>query len=462
MKSRVLVQAIVLLGLAACEQTTSIQPFTADTTISVNWLEPNGVTSKAQHYGVNLYKIFEPVHAVKNEYVDSVKAMKPGIVRVHRYDMVLDSSASTAGWVIDANKSTYHWDKSRIQTALSRIKEIGGERMMNISNFPNFLTQSGSLRLETNNLNAYAKFCADLVQIVNKDLGLDFKYWEVGNELDDSAQKYDNDMGKYAQIVNAAATAMKAVDSSIKVGGGAIAQSYADNARDEKAFLAELSSNVDFFSFHTYSTGDGNLALNQLWDKAQAGIAEINRLEKNLVASQKPGLEVFHNEYNISWAPPDTRMNNEIGAVFDALAMRSLALSGNTGGMAWNESDGWYGKNDGEWGNFKRRPSSFVYELFNTHLVGSGVKSASSNESIVVAFAVSSGNKRAVALINRAVSSGAPTKANVKLELSAAGLNWTRFQVDSSGLTSSSISASTLGSALELPAASITVLVGNP
>jgi hypothetical protein len=51
---------------------------------------------------------------------------------------------------------------------------------------------------------------------------------------------------------------------------------------------------------------------------------------------------LFHDESNISWDPPDARMTNVVGAIFDALFIAGALGNGGTSVARWNEADDWW------------------------------------------------------------------------------------------------------------------------
>jgi hypothetical protein len=392
-------------------------------------------------------------------------------VRIHRGQQMFDSSQDAAGWVIEPNLASYRWDRAKIRAALAGLKTLGGPntlRMMNIANFPAYLIQPGTnMRLRPDSYQAYADFCAELVKIIHSELKLDVRYWEITNELDDGAtdgkDKYNNDFGKVGTIFNAVAKAIKAIDPTLKVGGPALAQPNRDGQRDEKAFLSETKDTLDFISYHSYFTGNKDQSAQSIYDHA-SDIGSIGQVIQGLVGGfTNRNIGYFHSEYNISWNPPDPRMTNEIGAVFDALALTALAKSGTTGGLAWNEADGWYGKLGAQ---FEQRPASVVFGLYNQFLLGEIVQASSNDRKKLEVLAVKSGDgnpqRYSLALINR--SGVAQT-----LKLTLAGVdigNNSRFlayQVTASGLSQreTTLEALTSGDVL-LPQDSVTVLTSPP
>ena len=446
------------------DQAVSIAP--GAIRIAVDWAQSSGKQASSKHYGLNLYKILEPNWAQDLNYRTNLTAMKLGMVRVHRGDQMADSSTNAAGWVIDSDKATYRWDKPKIATALEHLKSFGTQRMINITNFPAFLKKPGTQQLEPSKYREYANFCAELVKIVNGDLKLDVVYWEITNELDDGktdgTDKYHGNMLEVGKMFNTVSGAIKTLDPNLKVGGPALAQVGADNSRDERAFLGQTKDTLDFFSYHTYVTGDRNLPLQKLYDSASGMGWATQSIQSQIKAVTSRTIETFHDEYNISWAPPDSRMTNEVGAVFDALALKALANSGVTGGMAWNESDGWYGKLENEWGkpSFSRRPSSFVFELYNTFMTGEIVAANSSDGQKLDVFAVKNPGSASISLVNR---SGSDQAVSVAFGGTKNASNLEVKQVTASGLKTSNLTPrAVLDGTLVLPKDSITLLTRAP
>ncbi|MDX2019615.1 MAG: hypothetical protein SF187_05190 [Deltaproteobacteria bacterium] len=359
--------------------------------ISVDWNKPTGAESTSAQYGLNLFKVYNPSVSQQNPaYKRELARMAPGMLRIHSWNMMGDS-ASGDGWIRDGVKASYAWDETKIVAALKDVTPVGSLAMMNIPAWPSFLGSSDK-PLDPSKLDAFADFCAQLVQIVNVKAKYGIKYWEVTNERDGV---YSGKGADLAAVVLAAAKAMRKVDPTIKVGGPAFTQPWHQTVGD---FLTASVAQLDFISYHTYSTGDGKAPLQGLFDSA-AGLGGIAKYMRGEIAKRTTRkLEVFHNEYNISWAPPDARMNGVEGAVFDALALMSFAGSEVAGSAAWNEADGWYGKLDGE---LNPRPASYVFELFNRLAVGKVVKASSDDDKTVSAMAVSRGDAKALFLVNR-------------------------------------------------------------
>ncbi len=366
--------------------------------VRVPWNKLTGTTATSLNYGLNGFQAFNPDVAGNpgNEaYKTNVASMRPGIIRYHNVQMLNDSRQDPYGWVISPNQADYRWDNGKIANALHDSYSFRPAVMINIPSWPKAM-DDGTGKLRPQDYDKFAKFCADLVRIVNGDLKKSVKYWEITNEKDGV---YGNNMAELGRIHSRVAQAMKKVDPTIKVGGPAFTSIYPSDRLD--AFLTTAAPSLDFISYHSYSTGSKTDTPKQLWDSA-AGLGNYTtQIKQSLAKYPTRTIETFHDEFNISYAAPDERMTNQISAVYDALALISITNSGATGSMAWNESDGWYGKLDNQWGAWSRRPASYVYQMFNSHLRGTIVAAKSTEPTNVTTYAVKNPTEYSVALVNR-------------------------------------------------------------
>jgi xylan 1,4-beta-xylosidase len=388
--------------------------------------------------------------------------MRPAIVRNHNWEMLKDSS-SARGWFKNPTTSSYAWDRSKIDKALNGGSKLafGQVTMVNIPMWPAYLGQpvsgksSDHWRLRTDAYDDFAKFCAELVKIVNKEQGRNVRYFEVLNEREGL---YKDDPAELAEIYKLAAREMRKVDPSIKIGGPALADPW-NKAADP--FIKAAIDELDFVSYHTYTQWDlrpDKRKSTQSLLNSAAGLGYASARIRGIVAKYTTRkVELFHNEYNLSVASEsfaDPRLTNIVSAVFDALAMGSIASSSATGAMAWNECDGWYGKL-GPGGT--RRPAANVFHLYNSHMTGDVMTTLSSAPAEVTPFAVRSGQRRALALVNRNEASSREVK--VAATGGFDGGNVKVYRVTASGLAQAEVNAGELASGYALPPLSVTVLV---
>ncbi len=424
--------------------------------IQINWQKPTGVTATSMSYGINAFQAFDPKIAGlggNSLYQGNVAAMRPGMIRYHNMRMLRDSTLDASGWVITPNAATYRWDRNKINQAMTGAYPFNPTLMLNIPGWSSYLDRNG--KLDPTQYDEFAKFCAELVRIVNVEQKRGVKYWEVINEKDGV---YGADMAELGKIYTIAAREMKRVDPTIKVGGPAFVSGY-DNVK-VNAFLSTAYSDLDFISYHTYTLGKETSPVDKIWQSASTLGSATYAVRSTLSRYPARNIELFHSEYNISYTPPDVSMTNEISAIYDALALVSITNSGATGAMAWNEADGWYGKMDNQWGSWQKRPAAYVHQLFNSQLQGKVMTSVSSQPGAVVSYAIAGQERQSIALINR---SGQDQRVNLQSTGSnlSAGHLFTAYQIDKSGMKTTAIVHHQLSNYL-LPANTVTVLTATP
>jgi len=375
--------------------------------ISINWAS-RVATATPLSYGLNAFGGFDPSITHSPLYQANMTKMDAGILRLHNWGVLNDSVTDANGWIDTKNQG---WDADKIQRDLAGAYGYGPQLLINIPAWPTWMDKNGML--DPTQVDAFAKFCADLVQIVNVQLKLHVKYWEVTNERDGPYYGDFHDNGgalkdptkpdhvdDLVAIYNRAATAMKAVDPTIEVGGPAVARPDWDDFITR--FATGAATNLDFFSFHAYASGSADDSDQHVFDRAVSFGGDVTSI-KTILASVSPtrSIPVFFDEYNISWSweTRDPRMTDAKGAIFDALAIKSTVESGVASTEAWNEKDGIYGKMDD---SYTLRPSSTLFGILNQHMLGTVVLTNSSDPNSVVAFAVKRQNgNRAVLFINR-------------------------------------------------------------
>jgi|GEM_PF-1562033 len=439
----------------------------ASVTATVNWNSTTGKNATNLHYGLNIYKAFEGSSVSSNTtYKNNVAYMKPGIIRYHRADQMAESRSgypgySAGGWVQNPGTSAYAWDYAKIDSILSQTFGNNPVRMINLANWPSYM-DDGTGKLKTTAYNDYANFVLALVDYVNGTKGYNVQYWEILNEVDNDGGPYASNFAAVATIYNTVATKIKNKYPSLKVGGPAFARP--DLTSQVTTFISNAHANLDFVSYHSYSSGNTACGATpqtnaQMWDSAASNGAITTSIKSIISNHTTRAIETFHDEYNISWCPPDSRMNDIKGAVFDALTMVSVASAGATGAMAWNEADGWYGKLDG---SYNQRPASHVYKIFNEDMTGSIVSTSVSDASKIAVMAVKSGNWRKIAIINRSEAS-----QTVQLNITGASSNvkasslYTVKRVYSWGLNYDNVAHGNLtgSGGYTIPADTVTVLV---
>jgi hypothetical protein len=395
--------------------------------VTVDWAQVTGQATP-HSYGVNVFQGFRPEVAANPSYRAGMQALNPGMIRYHNVRMLDDSTQNPDGWVIQPKTANYAWDRAKIARAMvGSYPGVQADRLMNIPGFPAYMKDATG-RLQPQYYAAYAAFCADLVRLVNRELGQSVRYWEVTNELD--ANAYDSDtpglgMDELGRIYAQAAQAMRSVDTTIKIGGPAMANPYDTDRLGD--FVNAAYGQLDFVSVHSYSSFQAfdpvRDANNQgIWQSAENRAYVMTPVRQVLNQARRQWgdrpIALFHNEFNISgtYQLNDPRMRDERGLIYDALAFAAIANSGMNGAMAWNEADGIYGKlAPAAGGNWTARPAVPVFNLYNRYFRGNIVKTSAPTRVLdagkvargelaanaVTTFGVVSPGYKSLALINR-------------------------------------------------------------
>ncbi|MBV9851388.1 MAG: hypothetical protein JO250_17095 [Armatimonadetes bacterium] len=437
----------------------------APITVTVQW-QTVIAHAGALAYGLNGPAGLDPANGTSAAYNANMAYMRPGLVRFHGWGMIEDSHKSGQGWIDYAHQT---WDAAKIRRDLQGIYPYHPALMVNIPGWPAWMDRDGDGFLDNDQKDAFARFCADLVKIVNKDIGRRVAYWEVTNEQDGRYYKdfhADNGNGplkdpakpdrldELADIYTRCAVAMKRVDPTIKVGGPAAENPWQTDF--DRRFVRAALPHLDFFSYHGYVSGSKDDPDQAVYDRAD-GYGGLTRTIVGLLKSESPRrpIPAFLDEYNISWTweTRDPRMANNKGAVFDALSLVSAIIHGADATAAWNDKDGVYGKTDLD---DHLRPGAYAFHLFNTFLIGDVVQATTSDPKSVVAYAVRNGSRHALLLVNR---SDAPQ--TVRLTGWGTGRETlARHEVSEAGYARTGIPAGQLDS-LRLPEHSVTVLAGT-
>ncbi|MDX6766124.1 MAG: hypothetical protein SFU85_04990 [Candidatus Methylacidiphilales bacterium] len=369
------------------------------TRVKVDWSQATGASS-TRSFSVALFSAFNPEEAAKPAYLENLRYMGLGIFRLHHAGLMADSKVKPNGWIDLANRA---WDRDKIQRALTALDSLPGERIINISEWPEWMDANKDRFLDEDQKAAFARLCADLVQIINVEQKRGFSF-EITNELDglywlNLRKKGQPDrLEELAAIYNACAAAMREVDPLVRLGGPALTRP--DSLEDIRRFVRLTKGHLDFLSFHMYASGSMQDADRAVFAKTDTMARHVKELA-DLVAAESPErkIELHCNEFNISWTwkTRDQRMTNIKGAVFDALALIAMKQAGLDVACAWNERDGVYGKMDDQ---EKLRPPAHVYHFMNSLMIGTLHPTVASRPARVRAMAASAGKRATLMLVN--------------------------------------------------------------
>jgi Glycosyl hydrolases family 39 len=442
-------------------------------TTTVDWNAIKG-TVTSLGFGVNAFQGFRPDSFNSSTYQQNMLVMKPGLIRFHNGSALQDSSTPD-GLIDSARKS---WDVKKVKSALAASVSAFGQqqpqRMINIPTWPDWMDADRDGFLDRDRFDDYARLCADLVKIVNRDAHFKVKYWEITNEKDDRyfTQFHSNSgwgglkdpakpdrLNDLIAIYNQVASAMKKVDRNIRVGGPGI--SRADLQPFYVPFIKGTVDRLDFFSYHFYATGSADTPDAEVFNAARKVgdyTASIVKVLKETSPTRK--IPAMLDEYNISWTweTRDPRMTNHKGVVFDALSTIEALSNGAIATLVWNEKDGIYGKMDDQ---CQLRIGGHFLKLMNQFTIGDYVLTATNNRDIINSFAVRNPGlgRRTYLSINRSNHAqqiqikftgwSRPTRPNVTLYL-----------LSSSGYIKKTVNWSDVMDNFTMPANSVILITG--
>lgn len=127
-------------------------------------------------------------------------------------------------------------------------------------------------------------------------------YWAIGNEPDGGGLS----VSQYCTLFNAAATAMKAVDPTIKIDGPTFSF-YSESSMQQ--FLTCAGSNLDIVDFHAYGTGNqpvlDNATLLSQTSTDEQYIKQIRQMINTTDPSRASQMQIQVGEYNLSYTYND-------------------------------------------------------------------------------------------------------------------------------------------------------------
>ena len=375
--SRIIRQTLVLFSFLLCISAVHSQ-------VLVNTdMNSTIATAKAEHYGTNFQRALAGFVAENVDYQARVDELGTKHIRYHSANQTIDGNSQS--WV---NFTTREWDSTRVARSLNQTP-ANAVVTITITGWPEWLQDPADRkRLDPDSLQAYADFCAELVDLVNNKLNKNVIYWEPFNEKDRAGYDGPSDMVDLANIYKASRLAMLQADPTIKMVAAAFREPFQTNIDN---FLAELSTGeIDIFSFHQYGGGDetDTAAVYNRADNFVGGVASARSKLNNAGFSNVP---IWMNEWNIYLtftSDLDLRfMRSEIGGVFDALAFKYTLEAGQVDAMfSWNAVDGTYGKIKDDFS--KLNPAGHILSLYNTYGVGDIKSVSTTDDSKVEGFTV--------------------------------------------------------------------------
>ncbi len=175
---------------------------------------------------------------------------------------------------------------------------------------------------------------AEWVKWANKTMGYNVRYWEIGNELGgawEAGTELPFSQGQltaemYTKRYNDMANAMREVDPTIKIGGGAFAEEM----------IRDCGENVDFVMIHTYP-GSVTQSESRMFADIAGGIErqtdEVRRWIHQYQPERADEIELAYTEWNLAGGVDNARMFSGLWA---SIFLAELARHGVSIANQWD------------------------------------------------------------------------------------------------------------------------------
>lgn len=236
---------------------------------------------------------------------------------------------------------------------------------------------------------------AEWVKWANRKMGYNVRIWEIGNELGGAWEAgSDLPFGKgqltaemYTQRYNEMAAAMRQVDPTIKIGGGAFAEEM----------IRDCGEYVDFASIHTYPGSTTMTDAQMFADMPKLVEREINTVKKWIRQYQpqrENQIEIAYTEWNLGFSVDKSQM---FAGLWSSIFLAELAKNGAHLAHQWDAfSDLLHIPEEGD---YARKPQYYALWLWNNYM-GERLLPATSSHQAVYATATRSDDALTVMLIN--------------------------------------------------------------
>ena len=394
--------------------------------VRVNWAT---VVAKSTPFtfGSNDYEITTPKSARDPVYQSRLAKLGIGLIRIHHAQL-------SDRWT---NPATKTWDEAKIKAGYDASYPQRPTIIQNIPGWPKWMVLDQNSLLAPSEYDHYATFCAELVEILNLRQHRKIVYWEPLNEQDVAYQKAGS-LEELWKIYNQVATAMKAKDPLIKVGGPALTW---DEPGRLAAFLQACGPNVDFISWHRYGSSDAHESTDKLMSytpQYATQVQEFRAIAARYIPDRKVPLLLGEYNINYSWQSGEKRQNTHVGAVWFASVLKHLAGAGIDMATSWHLKDGVYGLIDPQ---NNLRPAATVFAWGIKYLIGK-VMHTESDHPFVEAMAVAQANGgRSLLLINK---SAGLARLNVQAQNVTTPDSLSMFRLDANGVKSFTLASATL------------------
>ena len=236
---------------------------------------------------------------------------------------------------------------------------------------------------------------AEWVKWANQKMGYNVRTWEIGNELG-GAWEPGNDLpfGKgpitaemYTKRFNDMAAAMRKVDPTIKIGGGAFAEEM----------LRDCGDNVDFVSIHTYP-GSTTQTDAQMFADIGKGVQEQVSQARGWIHHYQPQrekqIEIAYTEWNLGFSVSKSEL---FSGLWSSMFLAELAKNGVDMAQQWDCFSDLLDVPDDR--PYARKPEYYAAWLWNNYM-GDHLIAAKSSDPSLYTCASRSDDAACVMLIN--------------------------------------------------------------
>ena len=329
---------------------------------------------------------------------------------------------------VASTNNPYNWTWAVNKSNMSFVKDLSFDEYIAICKRQNIEplivvnAQSHFYTGTTVNYEMLNTSAAEWVRYANIVKGYDVKYWQLGNEVDLKSELLFS-MSTYTDLFIDFATAMKAVDPTIKTGTGVLM-----NTAWNEDVLNKAGELCDFISAHNYQGGSpvapGGY---RKWYKDNFILITNSKTNQNLLTSKfphRPQMELLITETNITAGDfPDMSIIDLYKALYwFELNMNMLALKNVKYTYYWGTHSPWGGENNpGDISCLLEnssantiRPAGRVIQLINTYLKNRWIDVERVNGYLRNYASVSSdGKEMSVFILNKNLY---PEKANLNIQ----------------------------------------------
>jgi len=401
--------------------------------LSINWTPDVVRVTQPNLYGVNNYKLHVPAD------LTAFSLMQQAGIKFFRFHhgplMDFWTDATTRDWITQKVLDPY----------LPFLANPDPQRsiLQTISRPPAWMPTVAGV-LDPAYHTEYAQLCARLIKILNVDNNAGIEYWEPLNERN----KLYKDAGQLPQLYalySECAQAMKAVDPSIKVGGLAFTN---DDSTIANAFATACGPDIDFLSFHRYSSTNPNESTPCIMFRTQ-NYATYTQKFQQVAINNFPDrfVPIMLNEYSINYdyRANEQRNSTHVGATWFASILKYMAEANLPFGAVWNFQDDIYGLVDNS--NLKR-PAYDLFRFLNTYFVGQMAQITSNDPNIEAIGVTRADGNKALMIWNR----GSSIDSRVAIRSSyLATANLEGFKIDETGTNPYQIFMKTFNNGSPIP-----------